>query len=194
MNIRFSNKYLQKTGRLAEQGFTIVELIVVIVVIAILASITLVAYNGIRDRAYNVKTVSDVRSYVNMLNSNLLLNGPIVIDDIGGSYYYCIGSAESYPATASMAAGKCSSDPSFNVRVSNKFNTALKEYGEIDVDGREITATDGSKLRGIIGVGNSTIWYFLRGKDQSCPIGTPSELGANTLCYYTFADPVVKVD
>ena len=32
-------------------GFTIVELLIVIVVIAILASITVVAYNGIRDRA-----------------------------------------------------------------------------------------------------------------------------------------------
>ena len=32
-------------------GFTIVELLIVIVVIAILAAITIVAYNGIQDRA-----------------------------------------------------------------------------------------------------------------------------------------------
>lgn len=38
-------------NRLDEKGFTIVELLIVVVVIAILAAITIVAYNGIRDRA-----------------------------------------------------------------------------------------------------------------------------------------------
>ena len=36
-----------------ERGFTIVELLIVIVVIAILAAITIVAYNGIQQRARN---------------------------------------------------------------------------------------------------------------------------------------------
>lgn len=35
------------------KGFTIVELLIVVVIVAILADITVVAYNGIRDRAYN---------------------------------------------------------------------------------------------------------------------------------------------
>ena len=34
-----------------QQGFTIVELLIVIVVIAILAAITIVAYNGVQNRA-----------------------------------------------------------------------------------------------------------------------------------------------
>jgi len=34
-----------------QAGFTIVELLIVVIVIAILAAITIVAYNGIRDRA-----------------------------------------------------------------------------------------------------------------------------------------------
>lgn len=39
----------------SKSGFTIVELIVVIVVIAILASITLVAYNNVQKRALDTK-------------------------------------------------------------------------------------------------------------------------------------------
>jgi prepilin-type N-terminal cleavage/methylation domain-containing protein len=44
-----------------QQGFTIVELLIVIVVIGILAAITIVAYNGIQDRA-RVSTVSSALS------------------------------------------------------------------------------------------------------------------------------------
>lgn len=47
-------KYRHMTGWAPKQkGFTIVELLIVIVVIAILAAITIVAYTGIRDRARN---------------------------------------------------------------------------------------------------------------------------------------------
>lgn len=42
---------VQRTGQCATRGFTIVELLIVVVVIAILAAITIVAYNGIQDRA-----------------------------------------------------------------------------------------------------------------------------------------------
>jgi prepilin-type N-terminal cleavage/methylation domain-containing protein len=41
-------------------GFTIVELLIVIVVIAILASITVVAFNGVQDRARKSKISSDL--------------------------------------------------------------------------------------------------------------------------------------
>lgn len=45
-----------------KQGFTIVELLIVVVVIAILAAITIVAYNGIQNRAKLSKLQSDIRS------------------------------------------------------------------------------------------------------------------------------------
>lgn len=45
---------------LKQKGFTIVELLIVIVVIAILAAITVVSYNGIQARAQQSKVASDI--------------------------------------------------------------------------------------------------------------------------------------
>lgn len=48
-------------------GFTIVELLIVIVVIAILATISIVAYNGIQQRAQNTKTIGAIRDWAQIL-------------------------------------------------------------------------------------------------------------------------------
>lgn len=57
-------------------GFTIVELLIVIVVIGILATITVVAYNGIQDRAADVAIKSDLSNMGKLLMAEgLVTNG-----------------------------------------------------------------------------------------------------------------------
>lgn len=56
-------------------GFTIVELIVAISVIAVLALISIVAYAKIHERAYNVRIIAGVKSYLNLLEIYKVRNG-----------------------------------------------------------------------------------------------------------------------
>jgi len=57
------------------RGFTLVELLVVIVVIAILASISVVAYNGIQTRARNTVLQSDLRNAATQLELSNATDG-----------------------------------------------------------------------------------------------------------------------
>ena len=56
-------------------GFTIVELLIVIVVIAILAALTIVAYNGIQTRAQDAQRLSVMNSLKKSIEEYYVLNG-----------------------------------------------------------------------------------------------------------------------
>lgn len=72
---------------MSKRGFTIVELLIVIVVIAILASITIVAYNGVQQRARDVRRVSDAQAIVQALEIYRLDNGQYPPPLYSGSGY-----------------------------------------------------------------------------------------------------------
>lgn len=57
------------------KGFTIVELLIVIVVIGILATITVIAYAGIRTKAVEASLISDAESAAKLLTNDNTING-----------------------------------------------------------------------------------------------------------------------
>ncbi len=61
--------------RIERAGFTIVELLIVIVVIAILAAISVVAYNGMQGRAEDVRRITDAKNIVKALELYKINNG-----------------------------------------------------------------------------------------------------------------------
>lgn len=65
--------YLRKKD--LTKGFTIVELLIVIVIIGILAAITIVAYNGIQNRAFNARVQSDIKNVQKIVENYNAING-----------------------------------------------------------------------------------------------------------------------
>lgn len=63
--------------KLKPHGFTIVELLIVIVVIGILAAITIVAYNGVQNRANDTAVQSDLRNLAMKVREVEALTGSI---------------------------------------------------------------------------------------------------------------------
>lgn len=90
-------------------GFTIVELLIVIVVIAILAAITSVAYKGITQRANNTATEDVASTYRRALIQYAIEKG-------------------TYPSTISSCLGDGYTDGCFNGNVDAAFNETLKSY------------------------------------------------------------------
>lgn len=89
-------------GKTNSRGFTIVELLIVIVIIAILAAITIVAYNGIQARAHNSQTSAAVQAYYKALLAYETDNGsyPIQSDACLGSGYPNNKCWQSYTTTS----------------------------------------------------------------------------------------------
>lgn len=103
------------------QGFTIVELLIVIVVIGILAAITIVAYNGIQTRAENSTTANGLAAYAKAFGLFAADNGSYP----STSVYPCLGSPTS-GACGKIAGGACTSTGATTVNTA--FDNAMTPY------------------------------------------------------------------
>jgi general secretion pathway protein G len=83
--------------RKATSGFTIVELLVVIVVIAILAAITVVAYNGIQSRAIDTTVKADLANFAKRMEL-------LKVDTADGGYLGALAAGSGISATKSAYA------------------------------------------------------------------------------------------
>ncbi len=97
-------------------GFTIVELLIVIVIIAILAAITLVAYNGITARAEGSRIVSLAKSYVDAFNLYKADNGSFPDTST------CLGPAADFPSNNCGIANLWTANATYSSDVNNKLD------------------------------------------------------------------------
>ena len=108
-----------------KSGFTIVELLIVIVVIGILAAITIVAYNGIQQRARNNQTTQALVSWTKAINLYKADKG------VWPPYYTCLGVGYKYGSagTATSGTAQCRQTSVSDVAVEDAgFKTAMQEY------------------------------------------------------------------
>ena len=178
-----------------QSGFTIVELLIVIVVIAILAAITIVAYNGIQNSAKNAKTSQALASWVKALNQYKVDNSK------WPAGFSCLGTGYQYgPDGSGTSGGQCRQTNSTSfIATSAPFDTLMNGY----FNGNPPTpamvtarSTDLLWYRGLVyvygGGGGGTDVYAQAtyAGDIQCPqvsglAGTQRAVyGANTFCHY----------
>ena len=154
-------------------GFTIVELLIVIVVIGILAAITIVAYNGVQQRANNTARVNEAKQWERVLLSYATTYGqyPSVLNQS-----MCLG--EGYPDVNADSVGDCwdlhvggnrfSVNAGLNTEL-RKVASSLPNATRKPVPGTGTTSRIGPAATLESGV--VRIIYWIEGTD-ACPIGT----------------------
>lgn len=142
-------------------GFTIVELLIVIVVIGILAAITIVSFNGVTTKAKVTADASTVHGYLDGLQQLLAVNGSLP------SFNACIGPASTYPNTTGNCAMGGQDATAAN---SATLNAQLKTVG---VSEKGLTALSGATLMYVYNFyGNPySVIYSLPPNVASCGVG-----------------------
>lgn len=168
--------------RKTTSGFTIVELLIVIVIIGILAAVTIVAYNGIQQRARNAQIANGVKTYQKALVSYAIDNHAYPGDHV------CLGGT--YPSA------KCWNGPNGTFTTSSPVDTALAKYiSTIPVVSDhvlQITGMPDYRL-GILLIasgGSYRMTYYLEGGGQTCIDGSSGGTEMQgTQCQFILPDP-----
>lgn len=150
-------------------AFTIVELLIVIVIIAILAAVTIVAYNGIQQRANNARTIETARQVIGLVRS---------YRTVYDAFPIASGACATLDVVCTNSSGVLLSSPTDN----NALLTALQKVGT-PPSGALPATTDGNQgIAYYYGSGATIdgqayplrINYYLQGKNQRCELGNLS--------------------
>lgn len=152
------------------RGFTIIELLIVIVVIAILAAISIVAYNGIQQRAKNTQTTTALAAYSKALKSYYAVNQsfPGVAGATG-----CFGSAGTVCGYLSGSSGSCNGSLAIGqAGYQSDFGSGVKTITSTipDPSNQEVACGD-SRHRGVVYTNFGTalaVYAFYKGIAE-CP-------------------------
>jgi len=179
-----------------KRGFTVVELLIVVVVIAILSTITVVSYQGARTKAQNTRVIATVKNYADVLNAYHLANNQY--PNVGGDHV-CLPA--NYPATAEFPLNSCEYDggsylnfvsPASSTNIVTELATVERSLPDASYGYTLKGFLGGSteRVRGILftdeGIaGGGFIIYHLKGESK-CPLGTPQTgVGTSAIeCWY----------
>lgn len=146
------------------KGFTIVELLIVIVVIGILAAITIVAFNGVQKRAENAKNISAVNQASKMLLLYKEANGDYPTHSTA---MVCIGRGYLNDTCSQNA------DGTYAVTNVTSFDDALRSVGSLPQPSTKILIRDNN--RQVSGANwrypERMIRYYLNGASTPCEAG-----------------------
>jgi len=161
-----------------QKGFTIVELLIVIVVIGILAAITIVAFNGISTRAENTKTVTGVGSYYKAIQAYGINTGAYPVAGypcLGPLGTTCANTTDS--SSACFGAGAAGANSAFDTAIKTVLSTAPSLSSQtMECNGKQYGgAYYSSNAQGT----TATITYFLKGNQPCVKIAGASLSGPN---------------
>ena len=154
------------------KGFTIVELLIVVVIIAILAAITLVTYNGVQQRATNTAIIDAVSKSVRMIQGYIAANDkyPLTTGTV------CITTSSGCSITGAVVSGSATLDTNIST-----IGTTPKSI-----------PTSGSDHYGIVYLYYSTrtmngsiqpvaLYYWLQGTGQQCGVSNIADSAGNVM-------------
>jgi len=165
-----------------KKGFTIIELIVVIAIIAVLAGIVLVNVQGYMAKAKNAKRNSDIASYVKAFQIYYTDNGKFPFDEPGAELDCCLGS---------FGGGGCIYGSS-TFPECTQTNESIKKYLASLPVTIDLVTGNGSTSNAYYlqqNDGNYEIIWWLAGRDQNCGIANSLAWFDNsgTQCTYRFS-------
>jgi prepilin-type N-terminal cleavage/methylation domain-containing protein len=169
-----TKKWGRTHNKLRISGFTIVELLIVIVIIAILAALVIVAYNGIQQKSRNASRIDSAKAIKKIIRTYMSQEG---------KYPYtsnaCIGS--NYTDWDGDGRLDCYQSNSVYHPVTAMDNELLKVVKKIpDVEVGDVKANSGGfTFRGFLynpgwtidgQTGRVVIRYWLEGTNQDCKV------------------------